>query len=182
LTRVIWQQGEDKTTVQFWVALSDLWEFRLSESSWRLLCTCVQNQLLLDKVASFRSALQRYFTNEEVREHNYSQLAAEGRPVKRIVLQHTGQNALKASVEEADNLSTKLLVCIGARVMLITNTWTENRLVNGSVGTIEDILWDTCQDLSVSIPSLLPICFSKYSGPDFPIYRSKIISIFPVTC
>jgi hypothetical protein len=114
------QQGEDETAVRFRAALSELRESRLSESSWRLLCTRVQNQLLLDEVVSFGSALRLYFTNEEVREHNYSQLAAEGRPVKRIVSQYTGRNALKASIEEVDNLLTDLLVCIGARVMLTT--------------------------------------------------------------
>jgi ATP-dependent exoDNAse (exonuclease V) alpha subunit len=181
LTQVIRQQGEDETAIRFRAALSELRESRLSQSSWELFCTRVQNQLLPDEVASFRSALRLYFTNEEVRDHNYGQLAAEGRPVKRIVSRHTGRNASKASVEEADNLPTELLVCIGARVMLTTNTWTENGLVNGSIGTIEDILWDTGQDLSVSMPSILLIRFSEYSGPDFPNYRSKIIPIFPVT-
>ena len=29
--------------------------------------------------------------------------------------------------------------------------------------------------------SLLLVCFGKYSGPDFPLYGSKIIPIFPIT-
>jgi hypothetical protein len=140
LTEVIWQQGEDETTVRFWTMLTELQESRLSQSSWELLCTCVQNQLLPDDVASFRSALRLYFTNEEVREHNYGRLTAEGRPVKRIVSLHTGRNTSKASVEDTDNLLTELLVCISTQVMLTTNTWTENRLVNRSIGTIEDIV------------------------------------------
>jgi ATP-dependent exoDNAse (exonuclease V) alpha subunit len=53
--------------------------------------------------------------------------------------------------------------------------------VNGSIGTIEDILWDIGQDPSVGIPSILLIRFSEYSGPDFPIYGLKIIPIFPIT-
>jgi hypothetical protein len=113
---------------------------RLSQSSWELLYTYIQNQLLLDDIASFQSALQLYFTNKEVCEHNYRQLAAEGRPIKRIVSVHTGRNASKASIEEADNLPTELLVYISAQVMLMTNTWTENRLVNRSIGIIENIL------------------------------------------
>jgi hypothetical protein len=115
------QQGEDETAIQFRTALSELRESKLSESSWRLLCTRVQNQLSPDEVASFQSALRLYFTNDEVREYNYRQLAATNRPVKRIISKHTGQNASKASDEEADNLPTELLLCVGAQVMLTAN-------------------------------------------------------------
>ena len=65
------QQGEDETAIRFRTALGELRESKLSRSSWELLCTRVQNQLLPDEVNSFRSALRLYFTNNEVREHNY---------------------------------------------------------------------------------------------------------------
>ena len=74
LTEVMRQQGEDETAVRFRAALAELRESRLSESSWELLCTRVQNQLLPNEVDRFQSALRLYFTNDEVRERNYSQL------------------------------------------------------------------------------------------------------------
>jgi hypothetical protein len=51
--------------------------------------------------------------------------------------------------------------------------------VNGSIGTVKDILWDTGQDPSVSMLLMLLVYFSEYTGPDFPLYGSKTILIFP---
>jgi hypothetical protein len=74
---------------------------------------------------SFDSALRLYFTAEEVRQTNFDKLAATNQPIKRIKACHRGRNAAKATEDEADNLSPEICVCIGARVMLTTNLWTE---------------------------------------------------------
>ena len=103
------------------------------------------------------------------------------RPIKKILSKYIGRNTSKATDKEVDNLLTELLVCISTQVILSINLWTENRLMNSSIGTVEDILQDIGQDLSIDILSLLFICFSKYSGLDFSSYRSKIILIFPIT-
>jgi hypothetical protein len=70
---------------------------------------------------AFDSALRLYFITKEVRETNSVRLAAINQPIKRILAYHRGQNAAKATEEEADNLCLEIYVCIRACVMLITN-------------------------------------------------------------
>jgi hypothetical protein len=121
LVQVIRQQGEDEISTKFQKALSELRVSQLSQESWELLCTCIANWLSPDEVAAFDTALQLYFTTEEVKATNSDKLAAENRPVKKILAQHKGRNAAKATKDEADNLCLDIHLCIGARVMLTTN-------------------------------------------------------------
>jgi hypothetical protein len=71
----------------------------------------------------YRKNTQLYYTNAEMNETNFARLS---RPVKKIGAQHKGHDAHKAAKDEVNNLPLHL--CIGARFMLTTDLWTENRL------------------------------------------------------
>src|SRR2546429_4176917 len=90
----------------------------------------------------------------DIHEINISKLKSLNAPVARVCAVHTGGNeASKADSDTARGLEAQILLSKGARVMLMlrVNLSVEMRLVNGSVGTVDDILFQENQ----GSPSLL---------------------------
>ena len=87
-----------------------------------------------------------YITAREidVNEININKLKSSNAPVARVCAVHTdGNEASKADSDTARGLEAQILLSKGARVMLMlrVNLSVEMRLVNSSVGMVNDILF-----------------------------------------
>lgn len=86
-------------------------------------------------------------------------------PVKQLKAEHTGAGAQEASFEDGGNLHKNMPLCIGARVMLLENLWTERGLVNGALGTVRDFTWAEGSNTSTDLPVAIMVEFDHYEGP-----------------
>ena len=80
-----------------------------------------------------------------------------------FILVHTGPNASKASSEDASGLESVICLARGARVMLTSNLWTDAGLVNGAMGTVQAICYQSGGP--PSLPVAVMVKFDKYWGP-----------------
>jgi hypothetical protein len=82
----------------------------------------------------------------DIAEFNINKLRSLNCPVARINAINTGgTEACKADTDVAKGLSSQLLLAKGAKVMLRANLWTEIGLVNGSMGTVHEIIFEEGQ-------------------------------------
>ena len=153
---------------------------------WILLSTRLQATLPAAEVESFKDALRIYSTKSEVYRYNMKRLRDMEIPVLKIAASHDGQNAAlaaKADTQEAGNLQQYFFVGIGCQVMLTENVWSDRDLMNGSMGTVYNIVWDAgVEDPRNTPPLAILVHFPKYNGPPFTEIDGKpVVPIFRQT-
>ena len=86
------------------------------------------------------------------------------RPIAKISAVHTGGREAKcANSDVAKGLEAQILLAKGCHVMLTSNLWTEAGLVNGSIGIVQDILFE--EQGPPALPTAVFVKFEKYNGP-----------------
>ena len=123
----------------------------------------------------FSSAVHLFPTTQSVAEYNINQLRSINQPIATIKAVHTGQNAFKASLEEAGGLDPIIHLADTARVMLIANLWVEAGLVNGTVGTAISICYENAGP--PDLPLAVMVKFDNYTGPNLP---NQTVPITPI--
>ena len=161
LTQVMRQNGQDSDQVRFRELLLHLRDGTVSIEDWKLLMTrCLSR---VDNPDDFSDALHLYPTREAAAAHNISKLRSNGQPIATINAVHSGPNASKASSDDAAGLEPVISIARGARVMLTSNLWVDAGLVNGAMGTICEICYESGGP--PNLPVAVMVKFDKYWGP-----------------
>ena len=170
LDEIVRQQGAGEAP--FRQALEGLRHNTVTRNDWDLLTTRVAAQLTDTEVHAFDDAIRIFGRKIDVNEYNQDKMAALNVPVIQLEALHEGHQASDASFDDASNLHKTLPICIGARIMLTENLWTERGLVNGALGTVIDLTWSEGATVKKDLPLAVLVAFDKYEDDGPCLYRT----------
>ncbi|KAK3923180.1 ATP-dependent DNA helicase [Frankliniella fusca] len=130
-----------------------------------------ESNVTFNEVKKFDKAIRLFATKEDVGKHNKKTLkeltddAGNLVPIAIIPAKHNGNGAKSASEDKANGLPNELIMGCGARIMLKRNLWTKKGLVNGTMGSLVDILYDEDNEPPFGTPRILMCQFDNYKGP-----------------
>lgn len=127
----------------------------------------------------FEQATRLFPTRQQVNEYNSTQLINLKQPIAVIHAVHNHAKAKDASSNDAGGLERILSVAVNARVMLRANLWVDAGLVNGSIGTVCQIVYLTSSG-PPALPDFLICTFDSYTGPPFIANIDKSVPIVPI--
>lgn len=165
------QQGEDQNV--FRRILKNISIGEVSQEDWKILMERQYSRQGEDTVRQFFGATYLFPFKEQVKECNENHLRRLNRPICYIKAE---DNFLSQPDQNADceNLEKELKICIGCKVMLRYNLDINNGLVNGSIGYVEDIVFEIGDCPPHKRPKLILVRFpqSKFS---------TLVPIAPIT-
>jgi ATP-dependent DNA helicase PIF1 len=183
LDRVMRQQGEDETSVRFRDLLTGLREGTVAPDGFELLSSRVRSKLSVVERARFDGALRIYARKHQVARYNIDALETNAQPAIKIVAKHNCPAAKRGTDDDAEGLVTEMYLSIGARIMLTCNLLTQFGLVNGTMGTLIDIVWHPDDDPLTTLPSMLLFKPDTYDGPNMFVDTDgkAVVPILPLT-
>ncbi|KAJ3455720.1 hypothetical protein MRS44_017202 [Fusarium solani] len=128
----------------------------------------------------FLTTVQRQAGDDQAR---FRQALQELKLTIQVEAKNQGSGAGQAPSDNAGNLSNKIPVAKGARVILTTNLWQPAGLVNGAQGTVYDIAWNAGANPWEDPLAVIMVDFGSYDGPPYLTTNEgrKIVPILPVT-
>ncbi|CAG8590640.1 6884_t:CDS:2 [Paraglomus occultum] len=156
------QSGDSEEQQKFREILLQLRNGESTMEDWVILSSRLEDKQSREECNRFLDAV--YILTRWINVEFINKLRSLNHPVVKILAVHTGgREAKNADSDMAKGLEAQLFLAKGARIMLTANLWTAAGLVNGSMGTIHDIIYN--DQGPPYLPTVVFISFDKYKGP-----------------
>jgi ATP-dependent exoDNAse (exonuclease V) alpha subunit len=149
-----------------------------TQEDWCKLSSRFEMAVSVEDRQTFDTAVQLEPTREKVKLNNITKLMRLHQPIAKIAARHNNSTARLATEDLAQGLSPVLYLAVGSRVMLKSNLWVQQGLVNGAVGNIVDIVFAPNTDPLTHLPVCVLVKFDRYSGPCY--HTSGAFPIVPI--
>ena len=129
--------------------------------------------------ATFRDAILLAPKRDMLTERNNTRMASLGTHLHSIEAYNSPASGAAIPADRAEGLPNRLSLAVGGRVLLTRNLWTECSLVNGSMGTIQVILYKDGNNSN--LPDAILIQFDGFRGPSCLPTIDRVVALTPVT-
>lgn len=170
LLDVIHRQSDDQ--MEFKIALNNLSCGKSTQQDWSLFMQR-RYQMVRDD-PSFANAIYLFSQNDQVTEMNNRKLSQNGQPVALIQAENNNATARRARDTMAQGLAN---LSSGCQIMLRKNLFVDRGLVNGSLGTVRQIIYA----VGVRPPDLPLVILAEFDRFEGPFFRDRTFPILPTT-
>ena len=108
-----------------------------------------------------------YIDNQSVETYNMERLINLNKPITQITCENSNLKGKSGKASDFGGLANYIHLSTGCNITLTLNTWNKKGLVNGSFGTVKDIIYPDSTLIKGTIPETIIIHFPKYTGPQF---------------
>jgi ATP-dependent DNA helicase PIF1 len=151
--------------LNFREALDDLSQGSCSEKSYATFKSRFLDNLNNEELRPLNNATHIFTVRSSVIKYNRAKLLGLHCPIAKIPAQHNNSTAEIASTDDARGLERILYLAKGARVVVKSNLWVEAGLVNGTLGTVVDIVYAIGKSSPKDLPDVVMVRFDHYRGP-----------------
>lgn len=127
----------DTNQKRFIVALNNIREGQSTVEDWRFFQSRTPN--IPDFTAEFQDATRLFATNDKVNSYNNRKLQELNTPITLLLAKHKEKTARRLPSDKFRGLQRRLHLARSARIIIVSNIQPQTGLLNGTLGTIEDI-------------------------------------------
>lgn len=127
-----------------------------------------------DELKLFKETTHIFTVRANAKKFNREKLLSLNRPIARLPAKHNNTTAQQGTAEDASGVEAVQYLAHGARVVLRANLWVKAGLVNGSLGTVVDIVYEVGKSTPYHLPVVIMVKFDNYKGP------TLAQSLFPI--